>query len=550
MRPIKDKRVIGLGILFVILLGGTMTYAAVNEGTVAIDTALRTVNATRGFWVGVNNVINQNREASFTNITASEDLTVTGNGTISGGFLNGYNTTEQMTTPNFEEIYLNSVNITDTLGATPTFTNITLTGPFLNGYNITDIMGYPETEASYIIFTDGTSYHAKNGTTGKIDYSGTNITDVWESVKNSGLTTGRTWQQVVSFIGNFSVGAPINIPSYTYMDLRNAIFTLNTDIGNSDPLMQTDIDAQQVTIFGGVLDGNKDVVTTHATGLLKLRGGTGGDFGDRFNRILYTQIKNPNGLGISADSRRAIYFGVIVYNGGQHGFDVADSDQTFIHCGVKDVTNHGYVIDTPFNQFYKCWAHEAGQRGFMIFTSEGKFNTIDGGFSEWNGQEGLYIDDDAVGNTIINMHFIKNTGPGVYIKSNNNTLYGNRFYDDRGGLATQTWAVYLDANATNNIISLNTIGQNPQSINNTGTGNKIHDNIGFTTENFGVQEVYNTNTTATVTHGLAGAPTTISLTPTWDASAYISGVDAIEFNVTFTDPTATKDLYWEAYYQP
>jgi peptidoglycan/xylan/chitin deacetylase (PgdA/CDA1 family) len=101
MRPIKDKRVIGLGILFVILLGGTMTYAAVNEGTVARDTALRTVNATRGFWVGINNVINQNREATFTNITASENLNVSETATINS--------------IDVQEINLNSVNITDAL---------------------------------------------------------------------------------------------------------------------------------------------------------------------------------------------------------------------------------------------------------------------------------------------------------------------------------------------------------------------------------------------------------------------------------------------------
>jgi len=37
------------------------------------------------------------------------------------------------------EYYLSSVNITDTMGATPTFTNITLTGPYLNGYNVDEL---------------------------------------------------------------------------------------------------------------------------------------------------------------------------------------------------------------------------------------------------------------------------------------------------------------------------------------------------------------------------------------------------------------------------
>ena len=78
----------------------------------------------------------------------------------------------------------------------------------------------------------------------------------------------------------------------------------------------------------------------------------------------------------------------------------------------------------------------------------------------------------------------------------------------------------------------------------------FHNNIGYITEHYGSATVYNTNTTVTITHGLTTTPTSISITPTWDASAYVSGADATLFNVTFTDPTATKTLYWEAYYQP
>jgi hypothetical protein len=135
---------------------------------------------------------------------------------------------------------------------------------------------------------------------------------------------------------------------------------------------------------------------------------------------------------------------------------------------------------------------------------------------------------------------------------------------------TGNYGIFLTTNASSNtIITNNFIESNTYSIR-TFSGNenvRVYDNTlkgtfvtipnmdikrntGYITENFGAQEVYNTNTTTTITHGLAGTPTSISLTPTWDASAYISGVDATEFNVTFTDPTATKNLYWEAYYSP
>jgi len=85
-----------------------------------------------------------------------------------------------------------------------------------------------------------------------------------------------------------------------------------------------------------------------------------------------------------------------------------------------------------------------------------------------------------------------------------------------------------------------------------GTNIVIARNHGeYITENFGTQEVYNTNTTATITHELAGTPTSITITPTWDAAdAYVSAVNSTHITVTFADPTATKKIYWEAYYRP
>ena len=52
--------------------------------------------------------------------------------------------------------------------------------------NVTDILAYPYSSASYIISTDGTNYYAKNGTTGQIDYSGTNATTVIQNAVNNG----------------------------------------------------------------------------------------------------------------------------------------------------------------------------------------------------------------------------------------------------------------------------------------------------------------------------------------------------------------------------
>jgi len=67
----------------------------------------------------------------------------------------------------------------------PTFDELTLSGDLLNGYNVTEALKYPEQPASYIIFTDGSMVYAKNGTTGEIEFSGTDAATVIQSAEDS-----------------------------------------------------------------------------------------------------------------------------------------------------------------------------------------------------------------------------------------------------------------------------------------------------------------------------------------------------------------------------
>jgi len=69
--------------------------------------------------------------------------------------------------------------------------NLKLTDDLYYGaYNRTPVIKYPEQVASYIIFIDGSTYYAKNGTTGQIDYSGTNFTTITQSVIDALGTDG------------------------------------------------------------------------------------------------------------------------------------------------------------------------------------------------------------------------------------------------------------------------------------------------------------------------------------------------------------------------
>lgn len=61
---------------------------------------------------------------------------------------------------------------------------LNITEIYLNSVNRTDTLAYPEQLASYIIFKSGSNYYAKSGSSGQIDYSGTNATTIMQSALN------------------------------------------------------------------------------------------------------------------------------------------------------------------------------------------------------------------------------------------------------------------------------------------------------------------------------------------------------------------------------
>jgi len=65
-----------------------------------------------------------------------------------------------------------------------------------------------QTEASYIIFTDGTMVYARNGTTGAIDYNGTDAATVINSVANA-LTSGGL---ILLKGGTYSITSKVSLP--------------------------------------------------------------------------------------------------------------------------------------------------------------------------------------------------------------------------------------------------------------------------------------------------------------------------------------------------
>jgi len=105
--------------------------------------------------------------------------------------------------------------------------DLNVTGDFYwNSENRTDTVAYPEQAASYIIFTDGTTITAKNGTTGQIDFSGTNESSV---IQNTIDVTPDFGMIVIK--GQYAPDSIINLKSNLVLDLRQANFSW-TQTGN------------------------------------------------------------------------------------------------------------------------------------------------------------------------------------------------------------------------------------------------------------------------------------------------------------------------------
>ncbi|MBW2560137.1 MAG: right-handed parallel beta-helix repeat-containing protein [Deltaproteobacteria bacterium] len=118
------------------------------------------------------------------------------------------------------------------------------------------------TEASYVIYKVGDEIRGMNGRHGHIDVRGTDAATVINKVFAL-LTPGRTAKEKVVLKGSFELSGPLEIPSFTVLDLRNASLKLADGadcrmIENSDQVAGN----SDIEIFGGLLDGNKSNQTT------------------------------------------------------------------------------------------------------------------------------------------------------------------------------------------------------------------------------------------------------------------------------------------------
>lgn len=117
----------------------------------------------------------------------------------------------------------------------------------------TDLNQIPE---SYLIYKSGSTVKARNGSTGLIDYSGTDAKTVITSALTN-LTVGRTWKEKVVVKGNFSIDnsvSALTIPDYTVFELQGKL-TATTKTANLVLI------GSNCNVYGGIYDGNRGVAS-------------------------------------------------------------------------------------------------------------------------------------------------------------------------------------------------------------------------------------------------------------------------------------------------
>jgi len=487
--------------------------------------------------------------------------------------------------------------------------------------------------ASYIIWTDGSTIYALNGTTGTIDYSGTDAA----TVINNAVT-------------NIDEGI-VYIKSGLYI-LSSAI-SLKSNIeiiGEKNTILKVDDGAQINAIEGtGVTNvhiSNLEIDGNYANNTEKIAGGDNIQNGIYLSNCTYCHIENV----ISHDN---IFHGIFLVNGCSYnnvkncilhdnGYRAIHSHTNCTHnlydgniCYNDGKTNYGglFVIydGNNYNTVTNNIIINDGLYGIALHGKDdeasnlpSEYNLISNNmiYSDTGLMCGIYIQNDNFDYNTISNNVIKVDGYGIlqasgtmvgcqisnnFIKSNRKGLYivgtfdsgkisNNYYYNDGEGSIylknTETshitdnyvfkgdwngdsydaihleasnyntimnnyiygagyfirYGIYEDASSDYNVIAMNRIYDIVSTpIVKNGDHTDVYKNYGYTTENSGTSEITGdgTNTSFSISHGLATTPSQVLVTPTNSSMAsatwWVSAKTSTTFTITFSTAPSNGD---------
>jgi len=423
---------------------------------------------------------------------------------------------------------------------------------------------------SYIIWTDGTTVYALNGTSGLIDYSGTDATTVIQNAIDA-ITDGTIFIKSGTYLINQSIHlkSDINIigenPATTILQTNSDISILNTIAGNGDHTGRYfNIQISRITVYKNVT-------------------GTDTNYSIDLEDCCYTIIDNViiDGDNTAVTSKSGIKFGKTVsdvwlnkiLNSEFHASRIrVDTTDTWIINNYLNCNSIDEAIVVKASSIKIMDNHIIGGTDSGIYLDTVSHVDILGNFFDMCRKYAISSINTVNDIAIVGNSFYKTYKTGIMIRDGSTlfTICGNTFYYSSYDTAGYSDIINYGKQCTisNNVFStegntrsairevspadyniyaeniIDTANYVTAIIEKIGTNTKIKGNIGYTTENSSTYEITGDGSTKTFTisHGLATTPTWVDITPTnesmasamangwfWNESATTSSVFAITF---------------------
>ena len=559
----NERRLVALALIVFLLAGAAVGWAAISQNTISHGrgAALPSFNATHyGYYVGGTQVIDNSR--AFTGTTLD-----TGQGA--------------------NELYAMDQNVLTSSDVN--FSSVEADNLIVRGnYNVTQLALYPQQSASYIIWRDGSTYYAKNGTTGAIEFSGAVAATVIQAALDA--TEGMVFLRDGLYLTNESltisnplsfVGASMSNTIIRMTDQTKPILKLNRESivlrnlhleYNSQP-DNSKTDATAIEVIG-----SSPWMTWENILIRQVYGGVRSDkdvYADASLFNIYVQnlrIRMFTGIAISADSTAGISGGswnqvyinnaallptqcvsAIEWRGGSttvwNQLNIEHSD--FTSTPIFIVSNNQMVFNGLHMELI-TYDPQVATEG-LIHCSEETHLVINGldisnlASSNLTTKLALFKFSTANPATAQSMVVLN----GLTIRNVDDMLMGewnlvrahNANVDAQYGAKLYLKGGYVDK------------AFDRDQSNYTGTGRLVKQNDTWVYENSSSAVIANGTASIVVAHGLAGTPIYITVTGTHSEveSCYVNTVGAANFTIHkggAGNVTADRTVYWEAIYEP
>lgn len=453
---------------------------------------------------------------------------------------------------------------------------------------------------SYIIDSNSTHYFAYNGTTGYLQFSGTNASQTINNAINSGdsiCLVSALYEIDVSIAMDsgtylFSMGQAIiqpkaNFPTYDGFDsptsakiaIRNKDATGNNNITVKGITIDCSKNPEPLACQGIRLHKSTDIRVEDVDVLHPSSGIALSDCEDFDISHNYIYEASVNAIDMWWATRYGVVCNNLIVGSGSSGTGIVVTGLTSnndpvvsqyvsivaneIHGTTQGIWLQGGVIGANVGTTQYCTVQgniitdlsSGGYHG--IRCSEGKGHIIKGNILGNIPRDGIILlgedtgagasdDCEIIGNQIFSVSQEADNsyyGISLYAEADNNLVA----YNHVRGSNHHTSIIVIYANCTDNTITYNDIDAGMTgTIVDYGTGTTVRGNKGYVTENSGTSSsVSNGDWQA---HGLMGTPTTVILTPHSNVNVWCNARNTTHFQ--FGVASGTPDIDWYAEYAP